>query len=229
MMPVSPAAPPFTREALAILFERSNFRAFQKPGALSHYWAPLISACSGARRNELFFLTPDDIRPKDGTVVIRIKAAGPGRGGQGTPPRDIPVHPTLQRLGLFEFVEERRRTHPGERLFSEYKAIQEQAGMLFSRAFVQWIKATAARLPAEHQRLFADDYHFPSLRALFVIQALSSAMDEAILRTILGTGDGAPTLSGEERDWHALAGAEMARVDIESCFPPLCPYPELMA
>lgn len=229
MSPVSPAAPPFTREALAILFARSNFRAFQKPGALSHYWAPLISACSGARRDELFFLTPDDIGPKHGTLVIRIKAVSPSRGGPGTPARDIPVHPTLQRLGLLEFVEERQRTHPGERLFSEYKAIQEHAGMLFSRTFVQWIKATAAQLPAEQRHLFADDFHFPSLRALFIAQARRSAMNETTLRTILGTGNGGQTLAHEERERYALAAAEMARVDIESCFPPLYPYHALMA
>lgn len=34
--------PPFTHEALEILFEKSNFKSFQKTGFMSHYWAPLI-------------------------------------------------------------------------------------------------------------------------------------------------------------------------------------------
>ncbi|WP_310599349.1 hypothetical protein [Desulfobulbus sp.] len=222
------ASPPFTRNALAVLFERSNFEAFQQPGAPSHYWAPLISACSGARRDEIFFLTPDDIRPFDGTYFFLIKATSPGPGRPGIAARSIPLHPLLVRLGLPEWVETRRQAQPQERVFSEYKALREHAGLPFSRAFVQWIKATAERLPPEQRHLFAEDFHFPSLRALFLAEAGRAGMDDAVARAIRGTEGGTPP-ADREASWRALAAAELARVDIESCFPPLDPYRELLA
>jgi len=229
-MPVSPAAPPSTRAALAVLFERSNFHAFQKPGAPSHYWAPLISACAGARRDEIFFLTPDDIQVIEGAYFFRLRAAAGSRhGGPAAPVRLVPVHPLLMRLGLSDFVEERRQRHPQERLFSEYKAGQEHAGLLFSRAFVQWIRSTAARLPEERRHLFADDFHFPSLRALFAVGARRVGVSETVARAIRNTEGRTETLADEERQWCARAVAEMARIEIETCFPPLFPYRELMA
>jgi len=230
-MPTTPTTPPFTREALERVFERANFKAFQQPGFMSHYWAPLISACSGSRRNEIFFLSPDDVGEKDGIGILHIKAGAASRTGSGLPSRDIPIHPTLKRLGLLDFVEARRRSHPQERLFSEYKAIQEQAGVLFSRAFVGWIKTTVSRLPEEQRQLFAADFHFPSLRALFLAEAIRTGMSEAAMRQILGTGTPVRPARTETQGQAALAhaDAEIRRLDIESYFPPLCPYQELMA
>jgi integrase len=155
------AAPPFTRQTLAIVFEKANFKAFQKGGYPSHYWAPLLSACSGMRRNEIFFLGPADIHYVDGIAIIRTPAGGSKNGRPEVMSRDIPIHATLQRLGFLDFVRERRRTHPEERLFSEYKAGQEQAGVLFSRSFVQWVKTTVSQLPADKKNLFVDDFPLP--------------------------------------------------------------------
>jgi len=224
------AIPPFTPAALAILFEKSNFKSFQKTGYQSHYWAPLISACSGTRRNEIFYLTPDDILQKDGIWIMQPHAIGTKDGHSGSMPRDIPLHPTLKKLGFVEFVHERRRTHPHERLFSEYKAIQEHAGMVFSRSFVHWIKTTVARLPDDKKSLFADDFHFPSLRALFSAEAIRSGMSASTFDKMHGIGNGsqAPDADQEHRDLER-ADAEMGRMDIESYFPPLYTYEELMA
>lgn len=230
-MLTTPTVPPFTREALKRVFARANFKAFQRPGFLSHYWAPLVSACSGSRRNEIFFLRPEDVGEKYGIGILHIKAHAANRTGSGLPSRDIPLHPTLKRLGFLDFVEERSRTQPQERLFSEYKAIGEQAGVLFSRAFVGWIKTTASRLPAEEQSLLAEDFHFPSLRALFLAEAIRAGMSAAAGEHILGTGTPVRPAPTEAQEQAALehADAEIRRLDIESYFPPLCPYQELMA
>jgi len=224
------ATPPFSREALEILFEKSNFQSFQKAGYLSHYWAPLISACSGTRRNEIFYLTPDDILRKQGIWVIQIKASGAKHAKSGAATRDIPIHPTLKRLGLLEFAEERRRTHPDERLFSEYKAIQEHAGMLFSRSFVNWIKTTVSRLPDEKKTLFGEDFHFPSLRALFSVEAVRSGMSERTFLQVHGISSGfQPALDADQEQGDLEnADTEIRRVDIESYFPALYTYDELM-
>jgi integrase len=219
------AAPPFTRQALAIVFGKANFKAFQKGGYPSHYWAPLLSACSGMRRNEIFFLRPADILSLDGIWIIRTPAGGSKNGRPEVMTRNIPIHATLQRLGFLAFVQERSRTHPKERLFSEYKAGQEQAGVLFSRSFVQWIKTTVSQLPADKKNLFADDYHFPSLRALFSVEAVRSGMIEGVFQELYGIGNGLRLPLGPDL---SLIDAELQRMNIESYFPPIFTYEELM-
>lgn len=197
---------PFTHEALALLFARDNFLAFQRPGFPSHYWAPLLAACCGASRNEVFFLYPEDLVQTQGLWQLRLRSLGT----QETPVRQVPVHPWLQQLGWVEFVDQCRNNKPGERLFHEYKAGFDNAGMLFSRAFVQWIKTTVASLPVEQQPLFAENFHFPSLRALFWQEAESAGLSPATLQLLHGgNGD------------LALAAAEMASIPMASAFPAL--------
>ena len=226
----TPTTPPFTHEALEIVFEKSNFKSFQKTGFMSHYWAPLISACSGTRRNEIFYLTPNDVLQKYGIWIMQINTNGSKKVQAESMIRDLPIHPTLKRLGFLEFVQERRRTHPSERLFSEYKAIQEHAGMLFSRSFVHWIKTTVNTLPDEKKHLFGEDFHFPSLRALFSVEAIRSGMSERTFQEMQGCSNGFRRTFDEGQEQCALtsADAEMQRLDIESYFPPLYTYEELM-
>jgi len=225
-MPPTQVAPPFTRQALAIVFGNTNFKGFQKGGYPSHYWAPLLSACSGMRRNEIFFLRPADILCLDGIQIIRTPFGGSKNGRPEAMSRDIPIHATLQRLGFLAFVQERRRTHPDERIFSEYKAGQEQAGVLFSRSFVQWIKTTVSQLPDDKKNLFADDFHFPSLRALFFVEAVRSGMSEGVFQDMYGIGNGSQRPLGQDL---TLVDTELQRMNIESYFPPIFPYKELMA
>jgi len=230
-MVTTQATPPFTREALELLFEKANFKSFQKAGYLSHYWAPLLSACSGTRRNEIFYLTTDDVSCKHGIEVIRIAPHGAKNQTPGPMARDIPIHPILKQLGFLEFVQARRRTHPSERLFSEYRAIQEHAGMVFSRAFVHWLKTTVEQLPDEKKGLFAEDFHFPSLRALFLAEAIRSGMSEATFRKVQGFSDGFQADFDEKQAQGDLehTAFEMQRMDIASYFPALYPYDALVA
>lgn len=201
--------PPFTRDALAWLFAGDNFHAFQKPGFPSHYWAPLLAAAAGASRNEVFFLRPADCLLLQEQWWLRLRSTDE----PGAPAREVPLHPWLQELGFVDFIEDRRRQAPLDRLFAEYKAGREQAGLPFSRAFVQWIKTTVAGLTAEQQQYFAEDFHFPSLRALFWLEAERAGISQAttdILRG--GTGD------------RQEAVTEVSRIAIAACFPPLPPY-----
>jgi hypothetical protein len=226
----SQTAPPFSCEALNILFAQTTFKAFQKPGFMSHYWAPLLSVCSGTGRDDIFFLSPDDIRQQDGIWFMQIRVKNAQVAVSRPPIRCIPVHPTLQRLGFLEFVLRRRETKPTERLFSEYKAGQEHAGVSFSRAFVHWIKTTLSGLPVEKQRLFTEDFHFPSLRARFWVEAEQSGMSECSARWLRGVHEkqcDAPDIHQERCDLERVA-AELGMVDIESCFPPLLRYEALM-
>lgn len=215
-------APPFTREALAILFARPCFRSFQKAGHPSHYWAPLLSVCSGARRNEIFFLRPQDVHRSEGVWCLRFAAGAASQSVKGPSARDIPVHPWLLRLGFIEFVDSRRQSQPEERLFSEYRAMGEQAGVLFSRNFVHWIKTVREQLPPDQQSLFVEDFHFPSLRALFLVEAAHSGMEATVLRQIEGREHG-QTVQVEVVD------RAIRNMDIEAFFPQVDPYAELTA
>jgi integrase len=227
---MSQIVPAFTPETLEILFEKSNFKAFQKPGYRSHYWAPLLSACSGLRRNEIFFLTADDVLEKEGIAIMRIPPGSSEKAPAARATRDIPIHATLKRLGFLGFVEQRKQSYPNERLFSEYKAIHEHAGMLFSRAFVNWIKTTRAGLPEDGKRLFADDFHFPALRAFFFVEAKRCGMSDNTLQHLQGISSGGHQAVDAEQEQRNLGSVdtEMQRVDIESRFPALAPYEELM-
>lgn len=206
--------PPFTRDALALLFAGDNFQAFQKPGFPSHYWAPLLAAAAGASRNEVFFLRPADCLLLQEQWWLRLCSTDE----PGTPSREVPLHPWLQELGFVDFIEDRRQQAPQKRLFAEYKAGREQAGLPFSRAFVQWIKATLAGLSAEQQHLFAEDFHFPSLRALFWQQAERTGISASTAQLLRGgAGD------------RELAANEVSGIAIASCFPPLPPYAAIKA
>jgi len=230
-MVTTQAAPPFTPAALEILFEKSNFASFQKAGFRSHYWAPVLSAFSGTSRNEIFYLTPEDVFLKYGIGIIQINVSGAKSAQSGSRVRDIPIHPTLKRLGFLEFVQARRQTHPHERLFSEYKASQEHAGMVFSRSFVHWIKTTVNQLPDDKKSLFEEDFHFPSLRALFSAEAIRSGMSERTFRKLHGISNGFRRAFDEDQERRDLENAEveMRRMDIESSFPSLYTYEDLLA
>ncbi len=203
--------PPFTPEALALLFARDNFRAFQKPGFPSHYWAPLLAAACGANRNEVFFLAPQDLHDHEGLWLLTLRT----RRTNDAPTRTIPLHPWLIQLGFVEFVDQQRSKN-NERLFCEYKAGQENAGMPFSRAFVQWIKTTVAALPVEQQQFFAADFHFPSLRALFWLEAEAAGLHVDTLQLLRGgPGD------------CIQAASEIAAIAVQARFPTLPTYTEL--
>jgi len=225
------AIPPFTRAALEILFEKSNFASFQKAGFKSHYWAPLLSAFSGTSRNEIFYLTPEDVFLKYDIWIIQTNASGSMNAQSGSRVRDIPMHPTLKRLGFFEFVQGRRQTHPNERLFSEYKASQEHAGMVFSRSFVHWIKTTVNQLPDDRKNVFEEDFHFPSLRALFSVEAIRSGMSQRTFGKLHGISHRLRRAFDEDQERRDLerAEVEMRRMDIESSFPALYTYEDLLA
>nr|WP_321465307.1 hypothetical protein [uncultured Desulfobulbus sp.] len=204
--------PPFTPEALALLFARDNFRAFQQPGFPSHYWAPLLAAASGASRNEIFFLAPQDLGQQKGQWLLTLRKMRT----QDATMRTIPLHPWLIQLGFVEFVDQQRCGN-NQRIFSEYKAGQENAGIPFSRAFVQWIKTTVAVLPVEQQQLFAADFHFPSLRALFWLEAESAGLSFDTLQLLRGgPGD------------CIEAASEVATIAVQARFPALPAYAELL-
>jgi integrase len=88
-------------------------RARFTPGpAIIHdafYWVPLLIYYTGARREEICKLRPNDFRELDGIAFIQIDQTETGRVKNHGSIRAIPLHSELIRLGLLGFVEACRR------------------------------------------------------------------------------------------------------------------------
>ncbi|MEL7043371.1 MAG: site-specific integrase [Pseudomonadota bacterium] len=108
---------PFSSDQLADLFNAPVFRGclndetgYKKPGAelprRHRYWIPIIAVYSGMRQDEICQLGRDDIRKEDDVWYFRVisnKRLGK-RTKTKNSARNIPVHPTLIKLGLLEYA-----------------------------------------------------------------------------------------------------------------------------
>lgn len=74
----------------------------------AHFWAPLIAALSGARREEIAGLAPDDVREIDGIWCLHIRPNALRGVKNDNATRVVPVHSQLIELGLLERVRERQ-------------------------------------------------------------------------------------------------------------------------
>lgn len=117
-------------------------RARFTPGpAIIHdafYWVPLLIYYTGARREEICKLRPDDFRELDGIAFIQIDETETGRVKNHGSVRAIPLHRELSRLGLLDFVEACR--HRGQDvLFPELRPtnkVQKFGDVFYKRAWV---------------------------------------------------------------------------------------------
>lgn len=91
------------------------------------YWVPLLLYYTGARREELCKLQPEDVREEGGIPLIYIDFTRVGRVKNDHSVRPVPLHSELIRLGFLDFVAEcRRRKY--EVLFPELYAANESQG-----------------------------------------------------------------------------------------------------
>jgi integrase len=115
-----------------------------------HYWGPLLALFHGLRLGEIAGLLLRDIGEeagepmlflRDGKRPLKTKAAR----------RDMPVHPTLVRLGFLKFVKDRRKEASGEELlFVGQKAYaREQWG----RGLGEWFGKRVKALELEGRKL----------------------------------------------------------------------------
>jgi integrase len=102
------------------------------------YWVPLLIYYTGARREEICKLRPDDFRELDGIDFIQIDETETGRVKNHGSVRAIPLHRELIRLGLLGFVEACRRR--GEDvLFPELRPsnkVQKFGDVFYKRCWV---------------------------------------------------------------------------------------------
>lgn len=227
---------PWSKAELAILFAKSNFQNFIEPHSRTHYWIPIVAAFTGARRSELFYLTPEDICKKFGLWTIDINANGTKVLKNSGAVRLIPVHQQLIDLGFLDYVEMKRKQNPKAELFEGYDIYDGQAGYKFSDSFGGWLQSITDRLPKEQQLLFEDYRGLHSFRHLFIRETREIAMPEEISRRLSGhtlgsdvhKGYGGPPSTVQQQRELTEANDFLQKMNIADYFPELCTYEELM-
>lgn len=93
----------FDEDELKKIFAPENFAKCKRP---HHYFIPFLALYTGARANELAQLRISDIVEKSGLKCLRITNDGEVRTKNEASIRTIPIHPTLIKLGLLDYVED---------------------------------------------------------------------------------------------------------------------------
>lgn len=136
---------PFDLPALQAIFSSPVYTGDEYPAHLGHeaaYWIPLLALFTGARREELCQLRPEDVyeevyRDKEGQDaacwVMRITDSDEGQGVKNAHSvRRVPLHAELIARDFLEFV----RAQKGKpRLFDKLKA---RSSRLEGDAFGKW-------------------------------------------------------------------------------------------
>ncbi|PHZ83471.1 site-specific integrase [Paremcibacter congregatus] len=94
---------PFSSDELIGIFSHEIFTE----GEFLHpyqYWAPLLALFTGSRENEISQLRVSDIIVEDGISCISHNLSSPDKHLKTTKEREIPIHPTLIKLGFLDFV-----------------------------------------------------------------------------------------------------------------------------
>lgn len=87
---------PFGDDELKAIFSSTYPQEMAKP---DHYWLPLVSLFSGARREELASLKASNVKTIDGVLCFLIE------GGKTADARRVmPVHPQLQTMGFMDYA-----------------------------------------------------------------------------------------------------------------------------
>lgn len=97
-----------------------------------HFYIPLIGLFTGARIGEIASLKTDHIYFKSGLNVMHL----PGTKTDASP-RDIPIHPALEKLGLLKLAKMRRDAGQ-EMLFDITPSAQNGYGAAPSKWFTQY-------------------------------------------------------------------------------------------
>jgi integrase len=110
------ANPAHTPSQLAQLFDAEAFASFK---LAHHFWPPLITLFTGARRREICQLLTTDFRVVDGIPAMSINIDEDEDKSVKTEAakRTIPVHPELIAIGLLDYLEDVRRQNLGPELF----------------------------------------------------------------------------------------------------------------
>jgi integrase len=131
-------------DAVAIL------SAARKETKSSLRWSHWVMAFTGARVGEVLQLTADDIQKDDKSgiwfMAIREEAAR-GKSVKNSQPRNVPIHPALEKEGFLAYVQSVQKDTPQGPLFPDKKA--DRYGNRGGRAWNvvgDWVRKTVGIL-----------------------------------------------------------------------------------
>lgn len=87
---------PFSNDELKAIFSSTYTEEMAKP---DHYWLPLVSLFSGARREELASLKASNVKTIDGVPCFQIEG-----GKTADARRVVPIHKQLQSMGFMDYA-----------------------------------------------------------------------------------------------------------------------------
>lgn len=104
---------PWSTEQISAFFALPLFTSYTLPAAAragldAAYWVPLLGLFTGARLGELVQLTVADVVEVEGIWCIDINEQQGKHLKTGSSIRQVPIHSTLIRLGLLEYVNDVR-------------------------------------------------------------------------------------------------------------------------
>lgn len=92
---------------------RKVLKAAAKEKRQADRWLPFLAAFMGARESEIALATTTDVREENGIAYLQITDVGEGRSIKNESSlRNVPVHPTLIKLGFLEYVRKRPKGAP---------------------------------------------------------------------------------------------------------------------
>ena len=162
--------------------ERHYAKAGTNKPRRHRFWVPLISLYSGMRLNECCQLLVDDIKKVNGLDVIRVE--GDEDEGKRTKnsnsDRYIPVHSELKKIGLLDYVAERRRSGEKKLFPNAPVGKDEYHSSPYSKWYGRFLKSVGVKSPRKS---------FHSLRHSFRDAQREADIPEDRAEAINGRGD----------------------------------------
>lgn len=129
----------FTDSDLQKIFDPDRLNNIDDPADI---FGTLIALHTGARLNEIFQLTVDDLKTIEGIDCLEIHEAGEGNHLKNAASgRLVPLHPRLRALGLFDYAEAvKALPNSNKRLFPWLNKYEQGFGDVPSQRFTALLK-----------------------------------------------------------------------------------------
>jgi integrase len=166
---------PFTTDDLRKIFSGPIYenRRFKKH---FYFWAPLLGIYTGARREELAQLALDDIKEVDGVLVFDINDTGNKRVKNKSSIRTIPVHSTLLKIGIVDYISISKK-RGRKRFLWELPKLERGYGRYIGDRFNARLKSLSIKSPTKT---------FHSTRGTFIEALISAEVPEATTNFLTG-------------------------------------------
>lgn len=128
----------FTDYELKTIFDPQRLNNIDDPADI---FGTLLALHTGARLNEIFQLTVDDLKTVSGIDCIEIHEAGGNNLKTNAAARLVPLHPRLRALGLFNYVQAvKALPQSNGRLFPWLNKYEQGYGDVPSQRFTALLK-----------------------------------------------------------------------------------------